>query len=200
VNLLALMHLGDITLTLPAAVGLTAWLVARRAWRSAACWSVCYALALILVGASKIAFLGWGTGVPALGFKAISGHATGATAVFPTLFYLLVSKDDVALRRAAAGVGLLLGALVAVMLVSAGEHTVAEAVTGWATGALVSLTAIRVTQTPLFPPSMQAVTFALVAFIGTAWLMKWAPLGYWMARAALALSGNDRLHSWDSCG
>jgi hypothetical protein len=200
VNWLTLMHLGDITLTVPAAVGLTAWLVACRAWRSAACWSLCYAVALVLVGASKIAFLGWGTGVPALGFKAISGHATGATALFPTLFYLLVHGDEPALRRAAAGVGLLLGALVAVMLVSAGEHTVAEAAAGWATGAVVSLTVIRTAQTQPFPRSVQGLSCAVAAFIFTAWLMKSAPLGYWMVRAALALSGNDRLHSWDRCG
>jgi hypothetical protein len=199
VNWLPLMHLGDITLTLPVAVGLAAWLLSGRAWRSAACWSLCYTLALVLVGASKIAFLGWGTGVPALGFKAISGHATGATALFPTLFYLLVPGDEPALRRAAAGVGLLLGALVAVMLVSAGEHTVAEAAAGWATGAVVSLTVIRTARTQPFPRS-HGLGWAAAAFICTAWLMKSAPLGYWMVRAALALSGNDRLHSWDSCG
>jgi hypothetical protein len=200
VNWLTLMHLGDITLTLPAAVGLAAWLLACRAWRSAACWSLCYALAIMLVGASKIAFLGWGTGFPALGFKAISGHATGATALFPTLFYLLVHGEEPALRRAAAGVGLLLGALVAAMLVAASEHTVAEAAAGWVTGAVVSLTAIRYAQTQPFPRSMHSLGYAVIAFIGTAWLMKWVPLGYLMARAALALSGNDRLHSWDRCG
>ncbi|MGZ5200145.1 MAG: phosphatase PAP2 family protein [Telluria sp.] len=194
------MHLGDITLTLPAAVGLAAWLLACRAWRSAACWSLCYALAVVLVGASKIAFLGWGTGVPALGFKAISGHATGATALFPTLFYVLVHDHEPALRRAAAGVGLLLGALVAVMLVTAGEHTVAEAAAGWAIGAAVSLTAIRYARVQPFPRSLEGLGYAVAAFIGAAWVMKWAPLGYWMARAALALSGNGRLHSWDSCG
>jgi hypothetical protein len=200
VNWLALMHLGDITLTLPAAVGLAALLFARGAWRSAAGWMACYALALVLVGASKIAFLGWGTGLPAVGFKAISGHATGATALFPTLFYLLVPGDDLPLRRAAAGVGLLLGGLVAVMLVVAGEHSVAEAAAGWATGAVVSLVALRYARTQPFALSMQSLGIAVCAFLGTAWLMKWAPLGYWMARAALALSGNERLHSWDSCG
>lgn len=199
-NWLTLMHLGDITLTLPAAIGLAVWLLACGAWRSAACWSLCYALALVLVGASKIAFLGWGTGLPAVGFKAISGHATGATALFPTLFYLLVPDNELALRRAAAGVGLLLGALVAVMLVVAGEHSVAEAAAGWVTGAIVSLTALRFAQAPPFPRSLHSLGCAVGVFLGTAWLIKSAPLGYWMARAALALSGNDHLHSWDSCG
>lgn len=197
---LALMHLGDITLTLPAAAAVAAWLLACRAWRSAACWVALYGLAIALVGASKVAFLGWGTGVPAVGFKAISGHATGATAVFPTLFYLLLLDQTRAARRAAAALGLGLGAVVAVLLVVAGEHTAAESAAGWATGALVSLACIRGTRSLPAPRPLQAITCAVLAFAGAAWLIQWAPLGYWMARAALALSGNDRLHSWDSCG
>lgn len=197
---LALMHLGDITLTLPAAAAVTAWLVACRAWRGALCWTVLYTLAIALVGATKIAFLGWGTGVPALDFKAISGHATGATAVFPTLFYLLVRGQERALRLAAAAAGLGLGALVAVLLVVAGEHTPAEAGAGWATGAFVCLACIRCTRALPAPRPWHAATCAVAAFAAAAWLMQWAPVGYWMARAALALSGNDRLHSWDSCG
>lgn len=198
-NWLSLLHLGDITLTLPAAAGLAAWLLACRSWRSAACWSACYGLALVLVGASKIAFLGWGTGWPALGFKALSGHATGATALFPTLFYLVAGAHEPALRRAATATGLLLGALVAVMLVAAGEHTVAEAAAGWSTGAAMSLATIACLRAqPLHRPLL-GLACAVGAFAGAAWMIKWAPLGYWMVRAALALSGNGRVHSWDSC-
>ncbi len=191
-----MMHLGDITLTLPVAAGLAAWLLACRAWRAALCWSLLYAAAIVLVGVSKIAFLGWGTGIPEVGFKAISGHATGATAVFPTMFYLLVHEHGTALRRAGAAAGLLLGALVALMLVAGGQHTASEAAAGWITGAAVSLAAIRCASVR---PPVQAtfsLTCALCAFAGAVWLIKSAPLGYWMARAALALSGSDRLHSW----
>ena len=120
--------------------------------------------------------------------------------MFPTLFYLLVREHDPSLRRAAAATGLLLGALVSAMLVAAGDHTVAEAAAGWLTGATVSVAAITVIRPMAFPGSLQGLACALGAFVGMAWVMKWAPLGYWMARAALALSGNDRLHSWDSCG
>jgi hypothetical protein len=197
---LALMHLGDITLTLPAAAAVGAWLLACRAWRSALCWAALYALAIALVGASKIAFLGWGTGVPALGFKALSGHATGATAVFPTLFYLLLRDYRRPMRMAAALTGLALGALVALLLVLGGEHTPAEAAAGWLTGACASLACIRCTRNLESPRPLQSVACATIAFAAAAWLVKWAPLGYWMARAALALSGSDRLHSWDSCG
>jgi PAP2 superfamily len=197
---LELMHLGDITLTLPAAAAVTAWLLACRAWRGALCWSVLYALAIAMVGASKIAFLGWGTGVPALGFKAISGHATGATAVFPTLFYLLLRDQGRPARITAAAIGLGLGALVAALLVVGGEHTPAEAATGWLTGAMTSLACVRCMRNLPAPRPLHGAAYAVLAFSGAAWFIKWAPIGYWMARAALALSGNGRLHAWDSCG
>lgn len=198
-NWISLLHLGDLTLTLPAAAGLAAWLLACRSWRSAACWSACYGLALVLVGASKIAFLGWGTGWPTLGFKALSGHATGATALFPTLFYLLAGEHEPVLRRAAAASGLLLGALVALVLVAAGEHTAAEAIAGWVTGAAVSCAAIACLRSQPLPASLMGLACAAGAFAAVGWMMKSAPLGYWMVRAALTLSGNGRLHSWDSC-
>lgn len=197
---LALMHLGDITLTLPAAAAVTAWLLASRAWRMALCWSLLYLCGIGLVGASKIAFLGWGTGLPTLGFKALSGHATGATAVFPVLFYLLVRGHGVVLPRAAVAAGLVLGGLVATMLVAGAEHTPSEAIAGWTIGALVSLGCIRCVRHLPATPALHGLGFAVLAFAGAAWLVKWIPLGYWMARAALALSGNDRLHPWDHCG
>ncbi|GAB3465625.1 hypothetical protein GCM10027321_30920 [Massilia terrae] len=193
---LAMLHLGDITLTLPVAAALAAWLLACRAWRGALCWGLLYAMAITLVGASKIAFLGWGTGIPALEFKAISGHATGATAVFPIVFFLLVREHGPVLRRAAVAAGLVLGALVAIMLVAGGHHTASEVAAGWATGAAVSLAAIRCTAA--WPPGQPtfAIFCAACAFAGATLLIKSAPLGYWMARAALALSGSERLHSW----
>lgn len=193
---LPIMHLGDISLTLPLAAALTAWLLACRAWRAALCWSALYAMAIVLVGASKIAFLGWGTAIPALGFQALSGHATGATAVFPTVLYMLAREHNQTLRRTAATAGLLLGALVTLMLVTGGQHTASEACAGWAIGAAASMATIRCVARSPAAPTTDSPLFAAFAFAGAIWLIKWAPLGYWMARAALALSGNDRLHSW----
>jgi hypothetical protein len=91
------------------------------------------------VGASKIAYLGWGADIAALGFKAISGHATGVTAVYPLAAYLLCRTARPGLGLAAGGAGLMLGALVALELVLHGEHTVAEAAIGWLLGAGASI-------------------------------------------------------------
>ena len=129
-----LFHLGDPMLTLPAGSAIAAWLLAARAWRAAFGWMLVFGLALGLVAASKIAFMGWATGLPALAFKAVSGHATGFAAVFPTLCYLMVPARAARARALVAGTALALAAVVAAALVLAGEHTPAETVAGWLIG------------------------------------------------------------------
>jgi len=194
------MHLGDLELTLPLAAALSAWLMAARAWRTAFWWSLLFAIGIGLVGATKIAFLGWGTGLPALNFKAVSGHATGVTAVFPTLFYLLLHSRGATWRTAGAAAGLGLGAAVAVLLVVAGEHAATEALAGWGMGALVSLGSIRLSGELRAPRLLQGAACGVLVFLAASWAMQSAHVGYWMIKAALALSGNDRPFPWDSCG
>lgn len=190
-----LLHLGDLSLTLPLGAALAAWLLAARAWRSALGWSLLLACALGLVGATKIAFLGWGGGMPALGFKAISGHATGATAVFPLLFFLLLQRHGAQLRAAGVAAGLGLGALVAVLLVVAGEHTAIETLAGWTMGAAASLGGVRLADGVAAPPALPGTAAMLLVFGAATWLMKSAPVSYWMVRTALLLSGHLRPHS-----
>lgn len=190
-----LLHLGDLSLTLPLGAALAAWLLAARAWRSALGWSLLLACALGLVGATKIAFIGWGGGVPALGFKAISGHATGATAVFPLLFFVLLQRHGAQLRAAGIAAGLGVGALVAVLLVAAGEHTAIETLAGWTTGAAASLGGVKLAEGVAVPPALTGAAAMLLVFGAAAWLMKSAPISYWMIRAAMLLSGNLRPYS-----
>jgi hypothetical protein len=83
-----------------------------------------------------------GTRLPALDYKAVSGHAASFTTVFPTLVFLLLRPYGTALRLAAAAATLALGAMVAAALVHAGEHTAAEAIAGWLIGAGASVCAI----------------------------------------------------------
>lgn len=195
----SLYHLGDLSLTLPGAAAIAAWLVVARAWRAVVAWSLAFGLALALVAASKIAFMGWDTGLPALHYQALSGHATGFTAVFPTACYLLLQGQARGTRVAAAGGALALAAFVAAALVHAGEHSLAEATAGWAIGAGAFLLGVRLAgATPALPTGRAAavslLVFALVArSIGT------LPLGYWMIKLALALSGNHTPFSWDRC-
>jgi len=195
-----LFELGDLTLTLPLAAAMAAGLLGARDWRGAGAWALLFALALGIVGAAKLAFLGWGTGLPALGFKAPSGHAAGVSVVFPTLFYLLLRNSQAPLRRLGAGLGVALGAVVAALLVLAGEHSPAEAGAGWLVGCAASLAAIRLAGPAPAPRPLAGLACALLAFAGVAWAMQRAQVGYWMIKVALALSGNARPFSWDSCG
>ena len=191
-----LIHLGDLPFTLSAAAALSAWLLATRSWRMAAWWSLLFALGIGLVGATKIAFLGWGTALPALEFKALSGHAAGVTAVYTTLFYLLLWHRGQRARLAGIAAGLLLGALMGVLLVAEDEHSPAEAGAGWAIGAVISLGAIwKAGELPAHSLALALACSALV-FIGALYILRSVPFGWWMVRTAVFLSGNVRPFSW----
>jgi hypothetical protein len=194
-----LLHLGDLSLTLPTGSAIAAWLLAGRAWRAALGWSVVFGLALALVAANKIAFMGWATGLPALDFKAASGHATGFAAVFPTLCFLVSAGQAARTRAIAAGAGLVLAAVVAAALVDAGEHTLAEAVAGWLIGTGAFLCTAHLAGDVRPPPAGRAIACAALAFMASAWLVRSVPVGYWMIKVALILSGNAAPASWDSC-
>lgn len=219
-----LLHLGDLELTLPLAAAAGAWLLAARAWRAAGAWALLYGGAIALVGGSKIAYLAWGTDIAILGFKAFSGHATGVTAVYPVLGYLLCRPVGPGWGLAAAGAGLALGAVVAVALVWQDEHAVAEAASGWLLGACASIGTLyqaeHAARHRAAAPAgrrLEAGTAgqagwrgglvgpasalcAIAVFLASASLMQSAHVGYWMIKVALALSGNARPYSWDTCG
>ena len=190
---LPVVQLGDLALTLPTAAAIAAWLVAWRAWRAAGAWCLLFALGMGLVGASEIAYMGWGGGWPAVSFKAASGHAAGVSAVFPMLFYLLLHDAGALLRAAGAVAGLALGVLVAVLVVLMHEHSASEALVGWSLGATVAIAAIaRARALPPPRPLSGLVWFALV-FALCAWAMQSAHVGYWMIKTARLLSSNDKL-------
>lgn len=188
-----LIHLGDAALTMPLAAGMAAWLIASRAYRLALSWSVAFAGGALLVGASKIAYMAWGVGWLALDFKALSGHATGASAVMPMLYYLMLAPHGAAARLAGLACGSGLGLTVAAALVAHCHHSPAEAMAGWLTGTAVASIAVRAGGTPpALRPFAGMLAFVLV-IAGGVWLMQWAHLGYWMIKAARLLSGHERV-------
>ena len=196
----AFLHLGNLVLTLPLASAIAAWLLAARDWRAAGYWLLLFAAALAIVGTSKVAFLGWGTGIPALRFQAFSGHAAGATTVFPVLLYLLLQRCPAPAAAFGAAAGLVLGGALAAVLVATGEHTAAEACAGWAVGAAAGGAMVRIARTARQPALLAGMAAGLAAFTVTAWAMQQAQVGYWMIKVALALSGNRTPFRWDSCG
>lgn len=194
-----LLHLGDLGITVPAAAAIATAFAARRAWSLAWRWSVLFGLGMLLVGTSKIAYMSWGIGLPLLDFKAISGHAAGATAVLPTLLFLCQRHWQEAYAPHRIGqwgvnAGLALGMLVAALLVAANEHSLAEAAAGYAVGAAVSLCTVRAA-TALPPlPALSRLIWVGLAVLASVWLMRSAHVGYWMIKAARLLSGSRTLH------
>ncbi|MDB5908448.1 MAG: rane-associated phospholipid phosphatase [Massilia sp.] len=192
-----LMHIGDIELTSALAAAITVWLLATRAWRMAYWWSLLFTVGIGLVGASKVASIAWGMTLHGLDFKAVSGHATGVTAVYPTLFYLLLRRRGAHGQAAGVAAGLILGALMGVLLVVANEHSLSEALAGWMTGAAVSLGAIRMAGA--LPPGRagsHGLLCSTLAFMSATWLMHAVPHGYLMFRTAAMLSRNLAPLAW----
>ncbi len=196
-NLAVLLELGDIALTAPAAAAISTWMLAARAWRLALRWGLLFGCGIALVAASKIAFLGWGAGLPALQFRAISGHATGVMAVYPVLFYLLLQHCPAALRALGTALGVGLGVLVAALLVLLCEHSAAESLAGCALGAAVSLGGIRLAAQLRTSGAWPGLACAALIFAGAAWLMDYMPVGWWMIKAARLLSGKTTVHAFE---
>lgn len=197
------LHLGDLALALPLGAALAAWLLAAGAWRSALCWGGCFGAAVLLVGGTKVAHLGWGTDFAPFAFQAISGHATVVAALYPFAAWALLQGRGHAAPRLALAAALLLAAAYAGLLVASGEHSAAEAASGWLLGSAASLAGTAGSGDLQRARMGQAMWWPLPAFMLAAWLMQSAHVGYWMIRLALALSGNSRPHAWgdwDACG
>ena len=140
---MALTRFGNSGLMLPAAGIVAAWLFVGRT-RHAAGWSLAlFVLAAGLVGASKIAFYGWGVGIRAVDFAGFSGHAMLASAVFPVAAYLFLPARLPRLRLAGAALGFAMGMAVGVSRVMVGAHSSSEAIAGCVLGALVALAVMR---------------------------------------------------------
>lgn len=132
----ALSAAGALTVTGPLGAAIALGLMTRRAWPLALCWCALFGVAMALVVATKVAFMGWGVGVASLDFSGISGHAMRAAAVFPVAGYLAARVDGV--RAALAAAGVLLALLVGISRLPLQTHSVSEVAAGCVLGWLVS--------------------------------------------------------------
>jgi hypothetical protein len=191
----AIFHLGDLPLTLSAGAAIAAWLLAGGEGRAAVRWLLAFGFALGVVGASKIAYLGWATGLPALHFKALSGHAAGFAATFPMLCWLCTRGAHPVIRRLAAFGAIAATTGVAMALVVARQHSPAEAAGGWLAG--MAACAVTLRRLPVRRQQASgAAAWPVVAFAFCACVTGIVPVGYWMVKAALLLSGNRRPTPW----
>lgn len=191
-----IVHIGDGTVMIPAAAGIMIYLITGRAWRMAWWWCLLFTLDIGLVLTTKIAFLGWGAGIRSLDFKALSGHAASATAVIPVIFYLLLQRSSFIARACGVLLGIVLGVLMGVLLVALNEHTVSEVTAGCLIGGIICLTFIWISEPlPSFNLSAWFLPLGVLALIAVHYVEP-PPVGYWMMRIALYLSGHKQPYSW----
>lgn len=191
-----IVHLGDAAIMIPTAAAVMTYLVAVGAWRMAWRWLLLFTLGIGLVVVSKIAFLGWGYGIRALDFKALSGHATSATAVIPVTFYLLLQRTPSMLRAFGVILGIVCGVIVGILVIALNKHSVSEAIAGCLVGVTVSLAFIGGAHPlPSFRLKPWLLPFCAITFLW-AWYAEPPPVEYWMMRMALYLSGHDTPYNW----
>lgn len=184
---------GETSLLLPAAALLFAWLVHCGEIANARKWMLTFGAAAAVALISKLAFMGWGVGIPELNFTGFSGHSMMATAVLPVLFFRLVPthRPRVALLAAAAGIALALAVGLSRLALQA--HSPSEVLGGLALGLAASLAFIGWSsardqhQASMLTSVLVAALLVVVPASGLR-----APTNHWLERIAVCLSGRDR--------
>jgi membrane-associated phospholipid phosphatase len=186
-----LTRLGELQILLPAML-VAAWTIRRDAPRLAGRWLVAIGAAIGLTTASKIAFIGYGWGVPALDFTGVSGHTMMSASVLPMLLQLATPAAPGRARYAGFAAGAILALAVAASRLQLHTHSFSEVAAGVALGASVSALALAAGEAPrLRLPRVLA--FGLVAAVLLAALA--APPARThdaVTRLALALSGRPQ--------
>lgn len=186
-----LTRFGEIQLILPAAL-LAIVLLSRRAQTRplAAWWLGTLAVAVLATTASKVAFIGWGLGIPELDFTGISGHAMISSAVYPLLMGTLASRLPPTWQKGAVAAGFVLALMVGISRVEIGVHSVSEVVAGLLLGGAVSVIAIAKAS---LPRDVVGPVLAIVVGVWLVFLPLHAPqlqTHSWVTELSLRLSGN----------
>ncbi|ALD92132.1 hypothetical protein CR3_2944 [Cupriavidus gilardii CR3] len=185
---------GDTALLLPCAALLLLSLCHRGEWRAARHWCLAFAAAAGLTLVSKLAFIGWGVGVPALDFTGFSGHSMMAASVLPVLMHRLAPGRAPRLRWAAAMLGAWLALLVGYSRLPLGAHSASEVIGGLALGFAVSGGYLLATVPHRRHRSPRAPLLLLIGalLLGVPASGAHAPTEQWIEQIALYLSGRAR--------
>ena len=176
----------------PAGLAIAVCLLAAGAWRLALDWCWLFAGGMVLVVLSKVAFIGWGIGLPSIGFAGFSGHAMRAGAVLPVAAFLVFRNTAAATRQAGLMVGVLMAMLVGMSRVAVQAHSLSEAVTGCGLGLAVAGTFIVCAQPVrhfILNRSLLALTACALLFTPQ---VEPVPTEAWLTRLALYLSGHEQ--------
>jgi membrane-associated phospholipid phosphatase len=193
--------LGDIKAMVPLAATIGIGLAVGNAWRMAMWWCLMLALSLGFVAISKIAFVGWCIGSPALDFTGVSGHAMRVTAIAPVLLYLLSQNASTRTRVFGIFLGLFCGVMVGLSRLALHDHSTTEVVAGWLLGATVSLGFILIFRSVKnFVLNKWLIALCLMVILAAP-SAEPAPTQRWIVNIALFISGHDRpctRNDWES--
>ncbi|MEO7494685.1 MAG: membrane-associated phospholipid phosphatase [Massilia sp.] len=191
-----IVEIGHTAVMLPMAGAIAAWLLAGRAWQRALCWCLMFAAGLSMVALSKIAFLGWETGIPSLHFDALSGHAFRAAAVIPVFFFVVLQGTPTSWRAGGVACGIALGVGIAVLLVRFGFHTASEVIASSVLGCVVGLGFMRIAAgLPAPRISRSTVLFSVIIFAAI-FALKPSSISHRLVDIALYLSQRDHPFVW----
>lgn len=191
-----LVDIGHTAVMIPVATAIAAWLVAGRAWQLVLSWCLMFGAGLSIVALSKIAFLGWETGIPSLDFQALSGHAFRSAAVMPALFFVVLQLAPRHWRVGGVALGIAVSVGVAVLLVRFQFHTTSEVIPSLVLGSAVSLGFMRVANSlPAPHVSRWSVALSLIMFLVICGL-KPSRISPHLVDVALYLSGRDHPYMW----
>jgi membrane-associated phospholipid phosphatase len=191
ISWLTFTKLADSNFTMPLAALLAAWLAGARAWKACLLWCLLFGAGIVLVVATKIAYIGWGAGIAAIDFTGISGHAMRATAIAPVLIYLLLQKQTQRLQNIGLLIALGFGLAIGISRLAIHVHSVSEVVSGCVLGAIVSLCYIHLVRHRAIVFDRKLLVIGVLALLPVLTL-KPAPTDSWMEGVAMYLSGKER--------
>lgn len=189
----SLSNLGDIASAMLLAAGIAGFFFMRRAWQLALWWMALFGGGLMLVVASKVAFVGWGIGHQAFDFTGFSGHAMRAMAILPVLAYLAAGKSPVPVRIIAVLTCSMVGALVGFSRYLLHVHSYSEVIAGGLLGAILSGGFIFILQKKhviSFYPPLLILAFApllIPSYLGA------TPTQGWIIKLSQYLSGHEQV-------
>jgi len=184
--------LGSLPVTGPLGIAIAAWLLAGRCWRLTLGWCLLFGVGLLLVVVTKVAWIGWGMGVPDLQFGGLSGHSMRACAVFPVAIYLAFHGADAPVRRLATAAGVVLALLVSASRVPLLAHSWSEVVLGALVGLAVSAAFISIAHSPRPQPFGRVLAGVLLPVLLIAPQIEPLPTERWMTALALHLAGHEK--------
>jgi len=190
------IDIGHTELMFPLAAAVAAWLVAGRTWKLALYWCMMFAAGAGLVAMSKVIFLGWGMGIPSIGFKALSGHALCAAAVLPVFFFVALQYAGAAWRVAGVGCGVAVSIGIGALMVYFDYHSAAEVIGSLVLGLMISIGYFRLSSAfPLPRVSRWTVSASVLTFV-LIFSLKPAMINHQLVDVALHLSGRDLPFKW----